>query len=338
VAYSRAALVVFVVVALGSALLAGKASAQSSLERYDREACAPYGGLSGISKDFPYSAWFLRLIIGDTANNLSRGCKQYCPQCIRYCYLYSIACGTQGKRLARYSQVQPFVSQHGDHPTYTSESQQLAELAQIQKQEASSNFWRPLSPYPQLLIFGVFLSLSWVSRRGRGKDEVYYGWNGPLILYFALSLLTFNTSSDSLLFMQIADQYLFFHSWLFVFAVIFFFATNVAPLVRGWHYLFVKHPAADIVNSAVRSGTPIHGQSLARALWVSPQDVFQWRPRWYYEHQAEKARKLKDKLDRDADLARAAIARERARAELRDEQQASAEDKREQVWRGRTFR
>lgn len=47
---------------------------------------------------------------------------------------------------------------------------------------------------------------------------------------------------------------------------------------------------------------------------------------------------MKEKLDRDTELARAAIVRERARAELQDEQDSNAADIRERVWRGGTLR
>ena len=149
-----------------------------------------------------------------------------------------------------------------DTLTYTSESQEQAELAQIRAAIASSNFWRPLSPYPQLVIFGFLLLLSWISRRAREKNKVYWGLNGPLNLYFAVqscSLLTPHLIQIWLV--QTADYYLLFHSWLFVIALLLFFAINAMPLQEGWDYLFVKHPAADIVNSAVRHGTPIDGKS-----------------------------------------------------------------------------
>jgi hypothetical protein len=332
------ALFLFVVATtLTCTLCVGEAVAQSSLERYDRAMCKPYGGLTGIVRDFSYVPWFLGPVVEDGSTYLAENCKQYCPQCIRYCYIYTIACGTTGTRFTRYSQVRPFVLAYADNPTYTSESEEQAELAQIQAALASSNFWRPLSPYPQLLILAFLVLLSWISRRGRDKNEEYWGWNGPLNVYFGLSLLTFNTSSDSNKIVQTADQYLFFHSWIFVIALLLFFITNAVPFAKGWNYLFVKHPAADIVNSAVSDGTPIEGPALAKSLRLDPRALLAWRPHWYWKQEAQKARRLQEKLDQDAELARAAIARERARAELRDEKRLTAEEKRERVWRGRTL-
>jgi len=288
----------------------------------DAKACAPYGGYANIVHyGLPVSL---------------AGCRQWCPQCIQYCYVREIAC-RNGQLVNLYSQVKP----------YRPEAEQSQEWSNIQsaKRNAEQQFssavaWRPLSPYPQFVLIGFFIIISTIAWFGRVKDGTGlrdWGLNIPLNAYLALSLATFNTALDSDPLVQTLDQYVFFHSWFHSVVLVSFFVINAMPLIRGWDYLFVKHPAADIVNSAVDAGTAIHGQSLARALWVSPQDIFQWRPRWHYEHQAEKARKLREKLDRDTELARAAIARERARAELHDEKRASAEDMRERVWRGRTF-
>jgi hypothetical protein len=213
--------------------------------------------------------------------------------------------------------VQPFVSPYGDPPTYTSESQEQAEWAQVQAKQASTKFWRPLSPYPQFVILGCFIAISglaWFGRYKNGTGIKDWHLNYPFNLYFAISLLTFNTSGDSNNLAQTLDGNIFFHSNIFLLAVVVFLAINAMSLARGWDYLFVKHPAANIVNSAVDHGTPIHGKSLVRAMSASLTDTLRLRPRWHYEHQAEKARKLSEKLDRDTELTRAAIARERVQA------------------------
>ena len=46
---------------------------------------------------------------------------------------------------------------------------------------------------------------------------------------------------------------------------------------------------------------------------VDPGEFDNLKPAFHYRNQAEKARMLKEKLDSDAELARAAIRRERAR-------------------------
>jgi hypothetical protein len=235
-----------------------------------------------------------------------------------------------------YSQVRP----------YRSEAEQSAELSQIQAQEshdnghfASTAKWEALSPWPQFLILGLSIALTVVAWRGLGDVD----WRMALLSvfnpYLAVSLLFFNTTAKgSFGLWYFLDSWLFFHSWLFLLALIGVIAAGAEPFMKGWDYYFVKHPAADIVNAAVDNNTPMHRQSFARALRVSPKDIFQWRPGWHYDHQEEKARKLARKLDRDAELARAAVTRERARAELQDEQEASAADLRERVWRGGTLK
>ena len=220
------------------------------------------------------------------------------------------------------------------------------ELSQIQAQEthdnaqfAASPAWENLSPIPQLLILGLSIALTFVAWRGIGDDDWRMGPMGLFNIYLAVSLLFFNTTAKGS--SQIAywlDTTLFFHSWLFFGALVGFVAVGVQPFIQGWDYLFVKHPAADIVNTAVDNNMPMHRQSFTQALWVSPEDIFQWRPGWYYDHYEEKARKLTQKLDGDAALARAAAARERARAELQDEEEASAADARERVRRGGTLK
>jgi hypothetical protein len=237
--------------------------------------------------------------------------------------------------VTRYSQVQPFVLPYGDPPTYTSEFQERAELAKIQAKEASTKFWRPLSPWPQLAILCCFMAVSGMAWLGRYESQnglKNWSINVPFNLYFALSLFTFTTAGDSNSLAQSLDNSVFFHSGLFLIVICAFFAINAIPLVKGWYYLFVKHPATDVVNSAVRSGAPIDGSALTRTLRISPRELLEWRPRWYWEHQAEKARKLSEKLDRDAELARAAVARERARAELREERRLGRYKARKWFW------
>lgn len=322
--------------ALTCLIAAWEAHAQSSAQNYDRNACSIHGGVRGIGHQFSYMPFFLRWPV---ANDGSSPCIRNCPQCIQYCYTYSVVCN-DGAEISRLTQVQPFVSPYGDPPTYTSEYQEQAELAQIKAKEASTKFWRPLSPWPQFLILCCFIAVSgiaWVGRYESQNGLKKWSINVPFNLYFALSLFTFNTSGDSNSLAQSLDSSVFFHSGLFVFVVLAFFAINAIPLARGYDYLFVKHPAADIVNSAVSSGAPIDRSAFRQSLSISPRELFQWRPRWYYEHRAEKARKLADMLDRNTELVRATIDHERARAELHDEREESAEEKRERVWRGETL-
>lgn len=235
-----------------------------------------------------------------------------------------------------YSQVRP----------YRSEAEQSAELSQIQAQEshdnghfASTAKWQALSPWPQFLILGLSIALTVVAWRGLGDVDWRMATLSVFNPYLAVSLLFFNTTAKgSFGLWYFLDSWLFFHSWLFLLALIGVIAAGVEPFMKGWDYYFVKHPAEPLINQALSSGTAIDNHALASALTTSAEEINNPLPAWHYEHQAEKARKLKEKLDRDTELARAAIARERARAALEDEQQASAADARERVWRGGTMK
>jgi hypothetical protein len=255
-----------------------------------------------------------------------------------------------GTNLNRYSQTRPFISDRAEPLTYTSEADEFQEWAEIQEQErrdnahfASTAEWEKLSPWAQFLILGISIALTAIAWRGLTNDNLINNWRRCALSYFnlylAVSLLFFNTTAKgSSALAYWLDTHVFFHSLAFVLALLGTAVVGAAPFRRGWDYYFVKHPVADIINSALGNNTPIHGQSLAAALTTNPAEIRYPLPAWHYEHQAEKARKLAEKLDRDADLARAAIARERARNELKCEQEASAADARERVWRRGTLR
>jgi hypothetical protein len=263
---------------------------------------------------------------------------QGCPQCVQYCYKRIIIC-RNGQEVSVLSQVKPY--RPDDEQAVEWSNIQAAERNTQQRFASAKEVWRPLSPYAELGIFGCFIlisTLAWFGREKNGTHLNDWGLNIPLNAYFAFSLLTFNTALDSNALVQMADQYVLFHSWLFIVAVLAFFGINAMSLARGWDYLFVKHPAEPIVNEAVSSGTAIDNHALTAALTLNPAEIHDPMPAWHYEHQAEKARKLAEKLDRDTELARAAIARERARTELQDEQETSAANLRERVWRGGTLK
>jgi hypothetical protein len=83
-------------------------------------------------------------------------------------------------------------------------------------------------------------------------------------------------------------------------------------------YLFVEHPAEPIVHEAVRRGKRLDTRTLQHALTPSESALDLDRPLYHYENQTRKARALKQKLDQDAEIAQAAIRRERTRAELEE--------------------
>lgn len=80
----------------------------------------------------------------------------------------------------------------------------------------------------------------------------------------------------------------------------------------------VKHPAEPIVSPALREGRELDTAALHDALMPRQSDLTLSKPLYHYEHQTEKARALTAKLNADAELAQAAMRRERAREALHD--------------------
>ena len=271
--------------------------ASAADQNWDAQTCAPHGGFA----NYINYGWQVRV----------EGCRQWCPQCVQYCYIRQIGC-RNGQTFNIYSQVRP----------YRPDAEQSAELSQIQAQErhdttqfAASPAWENLSPIPQFLILGLSIALTFVAWRGIGDDDWRMAPLSMFNIYLAVSLLFFNTTAKGS--SQIAywlDTTLFFHSWLFFGAFVGFVAVGVQPFIQGWDYLFVKHPAEPVIEQALSTGAAVDHQALSSALTPNPAEFDDPLPVWHYKHQAEKARALIAKLEEDARLAEAAIERERARA------------------------
>jgi hypothetical protein len=86
------------------------------------------------------------------------------------------------------------------------------------------------------------------------------------------------------------------------------------PFLRGWHYLFVSHPATRVAGPPLRSGALFPKVELAHALRPDPAQLFNHPPAYKSRDMAEKAQALRDKIEADADIAAAAMRRDRARA------------------------
>lgn len=89
----------------------------------------------------------------------------------------------------------------------------------------------------------------------------------------------------------------------------------VPAFVRGRHYLFVAHPAGPVVAPSLRSGTLFQKERLGQALRPKPSQLHQHPPAYQSRNLLEKAQALKDKITADADIADAAMRRDRARAQ-----------------------
>lgn len=84
--------------------------------------------------------------------------------------------------------------------------------------------------------------------------------------------------------------------------------------LRGWHYLFVSHPATRVAGPPLRSGSLFPKVELAHALRPDPAQLFDHPPAYKSRDMTEKAQALRDKIEADADIAAAAMRRDRARA------------------------
>jgi hypothetical protein len=102
-------------------------------------------------------------------------------------------------------------------------------------------------------------------------------------------------------------------------SLIYLGAFHSLSVLRGLHYVFVAHPAEDVINPALRNQLAIDRERFAAA--VKPDRELLSRPPLSFisRNQEARARALKEKLDANADLTRAAINRERARASQQDQ-------------------
>jgi hypothetical protein len=94
------------------------------------------------------------------------------------------------------------------------------------------------------------------------------------------------------------------------------FALAYLPaFVRGRHYLFVRHPAAVVAAPSLRSGALLDKQKLGQALRPNPAELHKHPPAYKSWNLFERARALREKIHADADIADAAMRRDRARAQ-----------------------
>jgi hypothetical protein len=112
-----------------------------------------------------------------------------------------------------------------------------------------------------------------------------------------------------------------FHFIVALFLVLpFFLIRFFKRFVMGCHYVFVAHPAAPVVDQAHATGGAIDAKALVRALTPTDEELKGQSRKWRFmlRSDAAKARALKEKLDAEAAVATAAVARERARAARND--------------------
>lgn len=190
-------------------------------------------------------------------------CDGRCPACLQ-CYSRVIRCGNWVTHEV-YSQSNPSLS---DAQNAAGVPRLIAEAQQRQREIATIRNWENLSPWPQLAILLCFIVPSIIGFFGNSWERNEKARTAIIGLncYFAVALLFFNTSRVSNTLIHQIDGLLFFHSWFFPTAIVAFIIVVAKPFLVGCDFLFVKHPAADIVNSAVDAGTAIDARALASAL------------------------------------------------------------------------
>lgn len=188
--------------------------------------------------------------------------------------------------------------------------------------EPDAMHWLAIAyPLPQLVIFGIVAFLAFLMWKGRAlKPGLNYTYLGIVALaaYFWPLISTSTGISRDFVMMASAFAVLGFP---------FFVVLNLPPLMRGWDYVFVKHPVQPLVETAIGDGTSIDTRGVAKTLKAGAYDRGA-HPAYHYENQAEKARAIRDALEKDAAAADALRRREEARAELAEAERQVEEAKR----------
>lgn len=110
--------------------------------------------------------------------------------------------------------------------------------------------------------------------------------------------------------------------------ILFFFPA----FVRGWHALFVPHPATQVVARPLRRGALFSARNLGQALRPDPHYLHDHPPAYQSRNLLDKARALKERISADADIAEAAMRRDRARAAKLEAEAALREARRKLPW------
>lgn len=162
-------------------------------------------------------------------------------------------------------------------------------------------------PVPQYILAGflvVFATIAYIgARTSSGAPGKLFFAAGLLsgISLLATSLAALSASPTFSLFVALSPLFLFV-------------ACNLFNAMRGWHYLFVSHPATGIAMPPLREGTLFPKAMLGASLRPDATQLFELPPAYQSQNLAEKARALRDKIDADAEIAAAAMRRDRARA------------------------
>lgn len=103
-------------------------------------------------------------------------------------------------------------------------------------------------------------------------------------------------------------------------------------MYAGYHYLFVRHPAEEVAAPVLQSGTLFDKEKLAGTLRGDPDELTKHPPLHRTLNLLRRARMLRDKIEADADIAEAAMRRDRARAAQAEAQREWRDARRKLPW------
>src|ERR1700730_1539370 len=166
-------------------------------------------------------------------------------------------------------------------------------LAARYRPEASAAdiFFYEHSVHPKLLIFAVIAGFAGVAAFGAKDRTSALQRHGIYLAVFGFAIWMWGTGAKTDI--DILDTSLFPIIKYVVFPI--YVIYHGKAFIRGCNYLFVRHPVAPTIGAAIRTGEAIDTQSVAQTLASGAADQGS-KPAYHYEHQAEKARELAEKL------------------------------------------
>lgn len=161
-------------------------------------------------------------------------------------------------------------------------------------------------PVPQWLLAGLIVAFATMVHIGRNASSspsgLFYALTGIALLCIPFTYEPAENPNPSFgLLIQLSP----------FFALL---ALNGLHFLRGWHYLFVSHPATIVAGPPLREGALFPKQELAQSLRPHPAQLLDHPPAYKSRDLTEKAHALRAKIDADAEIAAAAMRRDRARA------------------------
>lgn len=126
-------------------------------------------------------------------------------------------------------------------------------------------------------------------------------------------------------------------AFFYVLPALVFLIAYVRFMYAGYHYLVVRHPVEAVAAPALRSGGLLDKKKLVDALRGDPNEFTDHPPLHRTQNLLRRAHLLREKIETDADIAEAAMRRDRARA-LQAEAEADLREARKKLsWWQRLF-